>query len=414
MTTDHTTYRILDANLNRSTEALRVMEEYARFVLDDADLTSEFKKTRHALTSSISETIQTTMIRHRDIKRDVGCEATTQSEYQRTATSSVVIAAGKRLGEALRTLEEYGKILDPKFAATIERIRYQGYELERRITLAIQARDRFKNVNLYVILTEALCKTDWLATANSALRGGADCIQLREKTLPDQERIKRAAKLSSLCHEHEALFIVNDRPDIAVISHADGVHLGQDDISIEDARRVLPDTAIVGISTHAVEQVRTASKLVPDYIAVGPMFSTRTKPQNHIAGPKTLALARQETSLPLVAIGGIQATNADIILSTASCCLSVCTAVIASPDVEAACRQLRKIIDQKPSETNFSISSILSLTIKSVIEFKILISLILNGGIIKLSFPALNSTPSPIKILYSSLSLNSAEVTCSC
>lgn len=362
MISNHTTYRILDANLNRSAEALRVMEEYARFELEDSGLTFDLKKIRHALASSISTAIQTSLIRHRDITRDVGREATTQSEYQRTATSSVVIAAAKRLGEALRAIEEYGKILDPKFAAIIEQIRYQGYELERRITLTIQARDRFKNVNLYVILTEALCKTDWFATARSALRGGVDCIQLREKTLPDRERIKRAVKLSSLCHEHEALFIVNDRPDIAVISHADGVHLGQNDISIEDTRRVLPDTAIIGVSTHTVEQVRSASKQVPDYIAVGPMFDTKTKPQDHIAGPKTLALARQETSLPLVAIGGIHSTNADIILSAAPCCLCVCTAVIASPDVEAASRQLRQIIDQRPSDSIVSTSSNIAVT----------------------------------------------------
>ena len=352
MPLDPATFRILDANLNRAREALRVMEEYARFVLDDAVLTADLKKTRHELATKVPKSVETSLTRYRDITHDVGREAQTPTEYRRPVTASVVVAAGKRLSEALRAIEEYGKTIDPDFASAIEMIRYQGYELERRIAMTTQARKRFKSVRLYVILTEAFCKADWFTTSKAALRGGADALQLREKTLNDRELVGRAKKLSSMCHDYNTLFIVNDRPDIAAVSHADGVHLGRDDLAVEDARRVLPETAIVGISTHTIDQVCLAARQVPDYIAVGPMFATKTKPLDHIAGPETLALARKETSLPLVAIGGISQENAQTILSTARSCLCVCTAVIAQADVESACRKLQKIIEQKSNRSD--------------------------------------------------------------
>ena len=108
----------------------------------------------------------------------------------------------------------------------------------------------------------------------------------------------------------------------------------------------MPSTSIVGVSTHTIEQVTEAAAESPDYIAVGPMFDTPTKPQDHIAGPATLAEARKYTSLPLVAIGGITAENAHEVLSSAVYCLCVCTAVIAQPDVEGAAARLRTLIDE--------------------------------------------------------------------
>src|SRR3990172_4932268 len=221
--------RILDANINRAREALRVMEEYARFVLEDAGLTAAIKETRHSLVDCLrrvesKETVTgdsgssppprggaTPLIGLRDVAGDVGREITTLSEYQRSDAAQVVVAAGKRLSEALRAIEEYGKIIDPAFAATIERIRYQGYELERRLALTTQARQRFGNVRLYVLLTEELCRGEWLETAEAALRGGADCLQLREKKLRDRELLDRAKRLVTLCREQGAMLITNDR-----------------------------------------------------------------------------------------------------------------------------------------------------------------------------------------------------------
>ncbi len=345
-TTDHTNLRIIDANLNRAREALRVLEEYARFGLDDAGLSSTVKNMRHDLAKCIPEAFANALLAHRDIVGDVGRDVGTATEYERADASHVAEAAGKRLSEALRAIEEYAKIIDPAFAAAVEKIRYRGYDLERRLTVTTRARERFGHVRLYVLLTESLCHGDWFATAEAALKGGADCLQLREKGLTDRELLERARRLIGLCRDHGALLIVNDRPDIAVLSGADGVHLGQDDVTVAEARRIVPSAAVVGVSTHTMEQLIAATAAAPDYVAVGPMFSTATKPQDHIAGPETLTAARKHTSLPLVAIGGIKEQNAGEVLSAASCCLCVCGAVIAQPDVAAATARLRALIDQ--------------------------------------------------------------------
>ncbi|MBU0717316.1 MAG: thiamine phosphate synthase, partial [Planctomycetes bacterium] len=187
---------------------------------------------------------------------------------------------------------------------------------------------------------------DWFATAEAALEGGADCLQLREKDLPDRELLGRARRLGDFCREHGALFIVNDRPDLAVLSGADGVHLGQDDVTVSQARRIMPSTAIIGVSTHTLEQFDEAIAQAPDYIALGPMFPTATKPQDYVAGPEMLAEASSRTSLPLVAIGGINNANAGQVLSRAWCSLCVCSAVVAQTDVAAATARLSAVLDR--------------------------------------------------------------------
>ena len=203
---------------------------------------------------------------------------------------------------------------------------------------------KFDTVKLYVLLTEALCRGDWYETAEAALAGGAGAIQLREKQLTDIELLDRARRIHELCERHEALLIINDRPDIALAAGAHGVHLGQEDPPVSEARRILGDECIIGVSTHTVEQAKAAVAGLPDYIAVGPMFASHTKPQDHIAGPATLSAVRSLTSLPLVAIGGITLENA------AQCApadvLAVCSAVISVDDVASATRELM--------ETSFS------------------------------------------------------------
>jgi len=352
---DRPTFRVIDANLNRAREALRVMEDYSRFVLDDATLARAIKEARHTLAAAIADGLGASdsrvtaesLIRTRDIVGDVGQDIKTNTETTRSDAHAVAVAAAKRLSEALRSIEEFGKTIDPGFAQAIERLRYAGYELERRLAITAQTRERFARVKLYVVITESLCRGDWLKTARAAIDGGADCLQLREKNLPCRELLDRAKRLAELCHNRGTLFIVNDRPDIAVLSGANGVHLGQDDMPIAAARRIFSPTAIVGVSTHTIEHVRTAIEQVPDYIAVGPMFPSATKPQQHIAGPATLVQACSLTGLALVAIGGIDATNVEQVLNAASCTICVCSAVITQPDPAAACKRLRAIIDRQ-------------------------------------------------------------------
>lgn len=341
---DASILRILDANLNRAREAARVLEEYARFALSDASLSAAWKELRHAIAAAVSEELGELRAAARNVEADVGREIGTEAEYRRAGVEEVAVAAAARLSEALRVIEEYGKSVDVGMARLVEQLRYRGYEIERRQRLHTRAVDRLGRLKLYVILTEQLCRRGWQETAEAALRGGADAIQLREKALSDRTLLRRARWLAGLCREHGVLCLVNDRPDVALLARADGVHVGQEDSLPAEVRQVFV-TGLVGVSTHNLEQICDAIRAAPDYIAVGPMFPTATKPQQQIPGPSLLTTAAERTSLPLVAIGGISEQNVSQVLAAARCCVCVCSAVIAATDPEAAARRLRQVID---------------------------------------------------------------------
>ena len=322
------------------------MEDYARFVLDDAGLSEAAKQIRHGLASAISAAGLNEILRSRDIVHDVGRDVTTPQEYRRAGTADVLAAAGKRLSEALRVIEKYGKTIAPEFGRAVEQLRYRGYDLEKRLAGCVEAARRFGEVRLYVLLTQALCAGDWFETARAAIDGGADCLQLREKTLPDRELLNRAGRLSGLCRDHGVLCIVNDRADMALACHADGMHVGQDDLGVRDARRILGPSPLIGISTHTVEQATAAVADAPDYVAVGPMFATTTKPREHVPGPALITQVRCVTSLPLVAVGGITPENVSQVMAAGvrCVCVCVCAAVISQANVADAARALKRVL----------------------------------------------------------------------
>jgi len=343
---DGAVLRILDANLNRAREALRVMEEYARFVLEDGGLSAVLKETRHRLAAAVPGPLNDALLAHREVQGDVGRELSTPREFDRAGVHEVARAAGKRLGESLRTIEEYAKTLDRAFAEQIESLRYRAYEIEQRLLMHGPAAQRFGSVRLYVLVTEAVCLGGWLQCAVAALDGGADALQLREKRLTDGELLRRAKRLTALCRERGALCLINDRPDIAALSNAHGVHVGQEDVPLAAVRRLLPYGSVLGISSRTLDQAEVAVSQAPDYLAVGPMFASTTKPAEQVAGVTLLADVRQITSLPLIAIGGIHERNVQDVLEAGPCGVAVCEAVVGQPDVCAAASRLRAIISE--------------------------------------------------------------------
>jgi thiamine-phosphate pyrophosphorylase len=197
-------------------------------------------------------------------------------------------------------------------------------------------------MRLYVIVTGAFCAgRPWHEVARAALAGGADAIQLREKSLEGGELVARARQLVAMCREHDAISIINDRADVALISGADGVHVGQDDLPARDVRKLLGPRGIVGVSTHQIEHARQASLDGADYLGVGPVFPSATKPRDITPG---LAYAKQvatEIRLPAVAIAGITLGNVSKVAATGMRAVAVTSAVCAAPDVAEAARQLR-------------------------------------------------------------------------
>jgi len=340
---DSSVLRLLDANANRAREALRVLEDYARFVLDWAPMCQDLKALRHEMTEILRPWLAEAIL-HRDTPGDVGTAIKTDAEQTRQDLSAIVTAAGKRLGEALRSIEEALKTANPAESAKIESIRYRFYEIERRLALTLRPAGLFAAVRLYVLITQSACKRPWLATAELAIDGGADCLQLREKELPDGELLARSRQLADLCRRHGVLCIINDRPDIALLPGADGVHLGQEDLPPPQARRIVSDRKIIGVTTHNLDQARQAVRDGADYIAVGPIFKSPTKSRDFLPGLEYAAQVAREISIPKVAIAGIGPGNLRQVLATGIRAVAVTAAVAGYDDVAGAARKMKEML----------------------------------------------------------------------
>jgi thiamine-phosphate pyrophosphorylase len=338
--------RLLDANFNRAREALRVMEDYARFVLDDAGISSSLKQIRHDLASITSRYVNEAIL-HRDTPGDVGTNAKTQAEFERQGIVDVVIAAGKRLAEALRTIEEYLKTIDPGDAASVEALRYRFYDIEHQLAFTLRNRRPgacdFASVRLYVLISESSCRSDWLRVAEQAIEGGADCLQLREKSLDGREFLDRAKRLVELCKRYHVISIINDRPDIAILSGADGVHVGQDDLPAREVRKLLSPDKVLGVSTHNLAQAKQAVLDGADYIGVGPIYRSTTKPREWktIPGLEYARAVSQAVKIPTVAIAGITLENVDEVVATGIQAIAVTAAVCGADDPRAAAAVLK-------------------------------------------------------------------------
>jgi thiamine-phosphate pyrophosphorylase len=180
---------------------------------------------------------------------------------------------------------------------------------------------------------------DHVAIAEAALAGGADVIQLRDKQGSLRDLLRQARAIQTLCRARGALFIVNDRVDLALAADADGAHVGQDDLPAEAARRLLGRAGkLLGVSTHDVEQARAALAAGADYIGFGPMFATGTKETGY--APRGLAalgdVRRAVGGLPILAIGGITEDNVAAVVRAGATAPAVISAVVAAPDIAAA------------------------------------------------------------------------------
>ncbi len=324
--------RLLDACANRAREGLRVLEDYCRFVLDDAFLCRTLKECRHDLTAALSEMAPSLLLEARDTRHDVGTELSTPSEQYRASLRDVVQANCKRLQESLRSLEEYGKINSPSLGQALEQLRYRTYTLERALVLGVSARQRLQGARLYVLLTGSKCEAtlDWVIAEAAA--GGAHIVQLREKDKSDRELLERARQVRQWTRQAGVLFILNDRADIARLVEADGVHLGQDDLPVREARRILGPDALIGVSTHNLEQLRQAILDGASYVGIGPTFPSTTKEFGDLAGLEFVRQAMAETTLPGFVIGGVNAQTIDAAVAAGARRVAVSAAIAEADD----------------------------------------------------------------------------------
>ncbi len=320
-----TVWRILDASFNRAREALRVLEDLARFHHADAAAAGSLKDARHAL-DRLARPHAAELLAARDSANDPGKESDRAVDGPR-ALAEVASANVKRAGEALRTIEEVAKGRFPPMSREAHRLRFALYGLERRFA---DPRARLAGARLCVLLDPSVTPRPLVRVAREALAGGADVLQLRQKPRPDVG-LARAIRAAA----GEALFIVNDSVEVALASGADGVHLGLGDLPIADARRL--GARVIGATTHSLAEARRAVAEGADYVSVGPMYATPLKPDLAPRGFRYLAAAKR-LGVPWFCIGGITRRNARPAMGRAA----VCAGVIAEPDVEAAARAIRR------------------------------------------------------------------------
>jgi len=336
--------RLIDANLDRLGEGLRVLEDVARFLLNDAELSKQLKTLRHELLEGIYP-LEHQLVAARKVEEDVGAFVELPWEAKRANLPEVVIANARRSQESLRVLEEFAKlsdktiILDP---VKLEKSRFFLYELEQKLLSKLLRQEKARRLaGLYLILdTRFLKGRSVTEVATQAIRGGVKAIQLRDKQHNKAKLLDIARSLGEICAEEEVLFIINDHLDIALAAEADGLHLGQDDLPLSEARRLLSIDKLLGCSTTTSPQAVRAQSEGADYIAVGSIYPTSSKDKYKLVGLETLRRIKKKISSPLIAIGGINETNVEEVIGSGADGVAVISAILGEKDVEGATRKL--------------------------------------------------------------------------
>lgn len=341
--------RLVDANLNRAREGLRLLEDVARFVLNDAALSQRLKNLRHQLAQATAQ-LQLPLLTARDTAADVGIGMRPSSEMGRPDLAALVSANARRVEESLRVLEEATR--SPGFEGVdwqiFQAARFAIYDIEKQLLSgALRQAGRQRVKGLYLVLD-----TEWLngrteaEVVRQAIRGGASMVQLRDKRRCMRDLLPVAQELKLLCQASGAMFVVNDHVDIALAVGAECLHLGQTDLPLNVARGLLPVGVMLGGAARTVEQAEQAERQGADYVAVGSMYPTRSKHDTVVVGPEMLRRVREKMQAPLVAIGGINKDNVAAVVSAGADAIAVISAVMATDDVERAAREMVNAIEK--------------------------------------------------------------------
>ncbi len=358
---------MIDANLNRLAEALRVVEDVARFHLDSAPRAAALKELRHAAFRVVSEVgvDVAALPRSRNILLDVGRENPSPAGAGERSLTALDLAQRnfERAKEALRVIEECVRCLHPGGERAVEAIRYGVYEEERRWSFPFRrggAAELLDAARVYLVAIPEICRGDVVETVRAALDGGVDIVQLRTKGATDHSVLETARRLRELTEARGALFIVNDRPDLARLSRADGVHVGQDDLEPRDAREIVGPQSIVGRSTHDETQAVDAAGGEADYIGVGPVFATSTKYDHEdVLGPDRAAAILSALEIPAFAIGGLDLERVRELRDRGVRRVAVASAILASADPARAAAEIKEALagDASTSTTDSASSS---------------------------------------------------------
>jgi thiamine-phosphate pyrophosphorylase len=257
-------------------------------------------------------------------------------------TRIVALRGLKRAQEALRVIEEFLRGHFSETSAKLAGYRYSAYEAEQWLVCASPAMEIVAASSIYVLLTEKLCKRSLFETAREVLEGGVRLLQIREKELKDIVLFARVRDLLSLTKDYGAVLICNDNIALAMSTGSAGVHLGQDDLPPHAARRVSGERLLIGRSTHSKQEaLKAVNEEGVDYVAIGSMYDTATKPERQLSG---LSLAEEVSALkldvPVFAIGGITAERIGELKKCGVRRFAVSSAIISAPDPRSAARRM--------------------------------------------------------------------------
>lgn len=337
--------RILDAAANRVREGLRVVEDYLRFHWNDPVLTESAKNFRHDFQQAILPYQAKWFLPNRNVSEDVGLEIRTEAEQTRDSIGDILKANLKRVQESLRSLEEFGKLVDRSFPEQMARFRYQSYDLEKNLMARLTRENPFKQARIYCLLNREQLEKTGLHALERLLRNGLDVVQLRMKGAGDRELLMFGNKIRELTQKTNTLLVINDRPDIARVVRADAVHLGQEDLPLSQARLIAGPEMLIGISSHNQEQAKTAVLQGANYIGIGPVFPSKTKFIPKLAGIPLVEFAAQEIRIPWFAIGGIHASNLASVKQAGASKIVVSAALFDTDDPEEELSKLLRILD---------------------------------------------------------------------
>jgi thiamine-phosphate pyrophosphorylase len=330
-------HRVLDVNTNRALEALRVVEEHARFVLDSSPLARRVKALRHDLQRTLAP-LAGAGIAARDVAGDVGRPEVSPDARERLGLGDVLAANLSRTKEALRALEEYAKLVSADVAVGVSTIRYAAYELEQALLAGPAPLGDERRV--YVLLGSSPTRRPVLDQLKACLAGGIKLVQLREKGLDDRQLLELSKSANRLCEEAGAWLVINDRADIARLSGARGLHVGRGDLSVRDARRITGPGTLVGTSVHDASELEAALSEGADCVGIGTLFPSSTKPELTASGLALLEELAPTCPLPIFGIGGVTPKNAAQVVAAGAYGVAVSGAVLDAPDPAAVCRAL--------------------------------------------------------------------------
>ena len=340
------TLRIVDANLNRIGESLRLLEDIARLILNDAITSKYLKAMRHDI-EDVDFPLKQQLLQARQADTDVGADIKVEQQLDQRDLSSTIIANSRRIEQSMRVIEELAKTADIGLEADrFEEARFEIYTIEKELVSRLLRKDKADRIKgLYAIIdTDSLKGRLHLDVTRQILDGGARIIQLRDKNTPKKDLLSIAVKLKKLCSEYNALFIVNDYIDIAIACNADGAHIGQDDIPVTAARKLMPLEKIIGCSVSTPEEAVSAQEEGADYIGAAAIYPTGSKTDVNVIGLEGLRSIKEKTTIPLVGLGGINYDNISEVTACGADSIALISAILGARSPNEATKQIIKKI----------------------------------------------------------------------